>query len=62
MTSGSVSIPDRVLGIFRLRNEITKVAKRDVSIPDRVLGIFRPFKGEIMIIELHHMFQSLIGF
>ena len=58
-----VSIPDRVLGIFRLSNLIDSDARKlgYVSIPDRVLGIFRlDTKG----IEgwFFHMFQSLIGF
>ena len=37
-----VSIPDRVLGIFRLDTEHGKGNPHPVSIPDRVLGIFRP--------------------
>ena len=36
-----VSIPDRVLGIFRLDCVLVYFGDRLVSIPDRVLGIFR---------------------
>ena len=36
-----VSIPDRVLGIFRLYIEGLNINGQLVSIPDRVLGIFR---------------------
>ena len=36
-----VSIPDRVLGVFR-RTEVSQGSSNDaVSIPDRVLGVFR---------------------
>src|SRR4028119_2330870 len=37
-----VSIPDRVLWVFRLEVDITPVDFGIVSIPDRVLWVFRP--------------------
>src|SRR6476469_5561332 len=37
-----VSIPDRVLGFFRLREALMEAKTKKVSIPDRVLGFFRP--------------------
>ena len=41
LTAVSVSIPDRVLGIFRRNNTLIFAVVFVVSIPDRVLGIFR---------------------
>ena len=60
-TGNFVSIPDRVLGIFRLDVVADVAAPGYVSIPDRVLGIFRPeVKNALEIKNL--TFQSLIGF
>ena len=36
-----VSIPDRVLGVFRLNEKWGSDYSQKVSIPDRVLGVFR---------------------
>ena len=41
----AVSIPDRVLGIFRLGTSTGLQYANIVSIPDRVLGIFRHTVG-----------------
>ena len=41
-----VSIPDRVLGIFRLESDTQAIHRIEVSIPDRVLGIFRLWMRE----------------
>ena len=55
-----VSIPDRVLGIFRLGNTNSATISQLVSIPDRVLGIFRLFTQ--LAGQFDIPFQSLIGF
>ena len=36
-----VSIPDRVLGVFRQLAHTVPTVESAVSIPDRVLGVFR---------------------
>ncbi len=42
MIAIKVSIPDRVLGFFRLLGMQGEKQAKFVSIPDRVLGFFRP--------------------
>ena len=42
----SVSIPDRVLGVFRLNLAYFCLNFNLVSIPDRVLGVFRQLAGK----------------
>ena len=56
----TVSIPNRVLGIFRQYAIDAAVEFIKVSIPNRVLGIFR--LGSRVIAVGKVMFQSLIGF
>ena len=57
-----VSIPDRVLGIFRRNFKLgVKIEPKWVSIPDRVLGIFRLFV-QLCDRTIPSKFQSLIGF
>ena len=57
----TVSIPDRVLGIFRLKYIDKVLAVWEVSIPDRVLGIFRRIDYKCVKCDVNK-FQSLIGF
>ncbi len=57
----SVSIPDRVLGILRLKVSYSLIRRELlVSIPDRVLGILRQSNHFVCFIT--ERFQSLIGF
>ena len=60
-TGNFVSIPDRVLGIFRLDVVADVAAPGYVSIPDRVLGIFRHYNF-FGALNNENSFQSLIGF
>ena len=61
MVGYQVSIPDRVLGIFRLEDKSQHVTFLLVSIPDRVLGVFRLCQSALKYAEVPE-FQSLIGF
>ena len=46
----SVSIPDRVLGVFRRGGSVEAWLLLDiVSIPDRVLGVFRLVSSDIPV-------------
>ena len=47
LTVKNVSIPNRVLGIFRPCKEFSNGGAIWVSIPNRVLGIFRPLRGSL---------------
>ncbi len=58
----SVSIPDRVLGFFRLGIYFDFSNLQNVSIPDRVLGFFRRDTINLQIYAAFDTFQSLIGF
>mgnify|MGYP001787857893 CR=1 FL=1 len=56
-----VSIPDRVLGVFRRELSTFLIHRQSqVSIPDRVLGVFR--RSGAVAIGASVVFQSLIGF